>query len=88
MVDILWKQGQQDTAIQLEDFWNDLSHTQEFSLLCTYSLDSLDHNTYDDTLERICKCHSHLVSMGNHDSLESGSGEAMLDVFEAAWNPV
>ena len=76
-------------ALQLENFWNDLSRTQEFSFLCTYSLDELDPNTYDDTLEHIFKCHSHLIPIENYDSLENGGmGEAMLNVFEAAWNRV
>lgn len=88
MVDILWKQNQHDMAIQLEDFWNELSPTEEISLLSTYSLDKLDPNTYDEALERICKCHSYLVPMEDHDSVEHGMGEAMLNVFGAAWNRV
>lgn len=87
MVDILWKQDQHNIAIQLEGFWNDLSHIQEFSLLCTYSLNKLDPNTYDDALERICKCHSHLIPMED-DSIEPGMGETMLNVFGAAWSRV
>ena len=83
MVDILWKQGQHDMALQLEDFWNDLSRTQEFSFLCTYSLHELDPNAYDDALKHICKCHSHLIPMENYDSPENGGmGEAMMNVLK------
>lgn len=89
MVDTLWKQGQHNMALQLEDFWNNLSRAQEFSFLCTYSLGELDPNGYEDALEHICKYHSHLISIENYDSLENGGmGDAMLNVFEVAWNRV
>lgn len=85
MVDVLWKDGLQDTALQLEDLWNNLSQEQGFTLLCTYLMDSLDANTYENSLERICKCHSHLEPAKKYDLLESAE-EDMLNVFEAAWN--
>lgn len=88
MMDVLWKNGQYDTAMQLEDFWNDLSQKQEFSLLCSYSLDSLDTNAYDESLEWICKCHKHLTPVKNYDLSETAADETMLDVFGAAWNRV
>ena len=88
MVDVLWKEGQHDTAIQLEDLWNNLSKKQEFSLLCTYSLDSLNPNAYDDSLERICNRHTHLIPVENGDLSEPTVDSAMLDIFGAAWNRV
>lgn len=88
MMNVLWKKGQYDTAMQLEDFWNDLSKKLEFSLLCSYSLDNLDPNAYDDSLELICKCHKHLVPVEEGDLSEPAADEAMLDVFGAAWNRV
>ncbi len=88
MVDVLWKEGQHDTAIQLEDLWNNLSKKQEFSLLCTYSLDSLNPNAYDDSLERICNRHTHLIPLENSDLSAPTVDSAMLDIFGAAWNRV
>lgn len=89
MVDILWKQGQHDTAMQLESLWNNLFQQQEFSRLCTYLLDSLDPNTYDESLERICQCHTHhFISVENYDSLQPATSDAVRDLFGAAWNRV
>ena len=88
MMDVLWKKGQYDTAMQLEDLWNDLSQKQEFSLLCSYSLDSLDTNAYDESLEWILRCHKHLIPVKNYDLSESAADETMLDFLEAAWNRV
>ena len=38
MVDVLWKNGQQEAAIRLETLWNQLANTQAFSLLCGYAM--------------------------------------------------
>ncbi|SFF14331.1 MEDS domain-containing protein [Nitrosomonas sp. Nm166] len=84
MVDILWKQNQYDMALQLEGFWNELSNTQEFSFLRTYSLDKQDPNTHEDILERICKDLSHLIPMEDHDLIEHGMNEETLNVFGVA----
>jgi hypothetical protein len=82
MVNLLWKQGEYDAAMQLEDCWNNLSQNQEFSLLCSYSLDNLDPVTYEESIEMMYKCHKHLTPVANPE-LES---ETILDVFGIAWN--
>jgi hypothetical protein len=59
MVDVLWQDGEKDAAISLERLWNQLAHTEAFSLLCGYSLG----NFYKDAhFEDICREHSHLLS--------------------------
>ena len=59
MVDVLWRDGQQDAAIHLEMLWNQLAHKQAFSLLCGYAMG----NFYKDSnFEDICGQHSHVVS--------------------------
>ncbi len=88
MVDVLWKKAQYDAAIQLENLWSNLSQKQEFLFLCTYSLDSIDSSTYDESLERICSYHTHLIPVENYGLIETGVGEAVLDVFGDAWNRV
>jgi DcmR-like sensory protein len=37
MVDVLWRAGNCDGAIQLELLWNELAHQYDFSLLCGYA---------------------------------------------------
>ena len=56
MVDILWQRGEQQAAIRLEEFWNDIGQLQTFSLLCAYAMDPLRGETYAG-LESICRCH-------------------------------
>jgi hypothetical protein len=59
MVDILWKNGQQEAAIRLEVLWNQLANTQAFSLLCGYAM---GHFYKDANFEEVCRHHTHVVS--------------------------
>ena len=75
MVDLLWKQGRDIAAIQLEMLWNQLARTTEFSLLCGYAMG----NFYKDaSVQDVCRQHTHLVAadgtprISNADSLLLG----------------
>ena len=86
MVDMLWKNGHHDLAIELEGWWNNLlSDKHELMVLCTYLLDSLDPNNYDNSLERICKCHTHSLPINSFNPVVGGE---MLELFGAAWSNV
>jgi hypothetical protein len=62
MVDLLWREGRADAALRLEDLWNALAERYSFSLLCTYSRATLVSALYADGFERICGCHSRVLS--------------------------
>jgi hypothetical protein len=58
MVDVLWKQGLDVAAIQVEMLWNRLAPHSEFSLMCGYAL----ANFYKAaTVKDVCRQHTHLV---------------------------
>jgi hypothetical protein len=59
MVDVLWKQGESQAAINLEILWNKLALKYNFALLCGYSMGSFYKQTKD--LERIAALHSEIV---------------------------
>jgi hypothetical protein len=59
MVDVLWKNGQQQAAIDLEMLWNRLANMQAFSLLCGYAM---GHFYKDANVQEICRHHTHVVS--------------------------
>lgn len=82
LVDTLWKDEHSATAMELEALWTGLAQTQEFSLLCSYSLGGLDAIIFEESLERICEYHNHLISC---DSSEMAINASALDTFEAAW---
>jgi hypothetical protein len=58
MVDLLWKDGYDVAAIQVEMLWNKLARTHDFSLLCGYAMG----NFYKDAcVANICAEHTHVV---------------------------
>jgi hypothetical protein len=59
MVDLLWKDGEQEAAISLEMLWNQLANTQAFSLLCGYAM---GHFYKDANFDEVCRHHTHVVS--------------------------
>jgi hypothetical protein len=76
MVDILWRQGRDIAAIQLEMLWNQLGRLFGFSLLCGYAMG----NFYKDaSVQEVCRQHTHTVSadgtarISNADSLLIGA---------------
>ena len=63
---------------QLAGYCKNLTDTEEFSHLCTYSLNYLDSDSYDEALECICKHHAHLVPQEHDDSIEQQIGEEAM----------
>jgi hypothetical protein len=57
MVALLWEGGDVASAVALEDFWNDISSTYDFDLLCAYRVSGFDNE--DDALafRRVCEQH-------------------------------
>jgi signal transduction histidine kinase len=60
MVDILWKEGNTGGAIQLEELWNELAKSYEFSLLCAYAMGNFCRSADGQDLHTICQTHSHV----------------------------
>lgn len=61
MVDVLCERGQRDAAVELEELWNRLARTRDFSLLCGYRLDVFDRATQVETLPDVCRLHTHVT---------------------------
>ena len=57
MVNLLWRDGKAQQAIELEQLWNELASKYSFALLCAYATDSLDPADLTG-IERICAVHS------------------------------
>lgn len=58
MVDVLWQEGRDLAAIQLEVLWNRLARSSEFSLMCGYASAGFVENA---GVKDICRQHTHLV---------------------------
>jgi hypothetical protein len=66
MVDVLWKEGREDAAIQLELLWNGLAGRYGFALLCGYAMGNFFKQT--DRLEEVCRQHTHVVPASEVDA--------------------
>jgi PAS domain S-box-containing protein len=60
MVAILWADKNPDAAIRLEEFWNELSHTHSFSLLCGYPMQDFS-GAPSEAFGHICNTHSRVL---------------------------
>jgi hypothetical protein len=71
MVDVLWKQGRSQSAIELEILWNKLGLKYNFALLCGYSMGSFYKQTKQ--VEEVAALHTHVVDT---NVIEFPSGRA------------
>jgi DcmR-like sensory protein len=60
MVDLLWRQGLTEAAIELEMLWNKLALSFDFALLCGYAMGSFYKQV--EQLESIRVLHSHVIN--------------------------
>lgn len=61
MVDILWRDGKCEAALELEEVWNNLGAKYSFSLLCSYAKSSFVRHAADDSIDRICGHHTRVL---------------------------
>jgi signal transduction histidine kinase len=73
MVDLLWRDGNPDAAILLEDLWNDLAATERFTLMCGYGMGNFDREAHAIQFEEICRRHRRVIPT---ERWQRGTGEA------------
>ncbi len=61
MVAILWAQGKFDTAVRLEQLWNELRQTHSFALRCAYPMAGFNREDHGEPFLKICSEHSHVI---------------------------
>jgi hypothetical protein len=69
MVDLLWKAGNSEGAILLEELWNDLAHQYKYSLLCGYSVDNFMHEAGVAAFRRVCDHHTGARLLDDQDKI-------------------
>jgi DcmR-like sensory protein len=63
MVDLLWKDGNTEGAIALEQLWNDLADRYSYSLLCGYAVEQFFVAGGVDGFQRVCSHHTHALPL-------------------------
>jgi hypothetical protein len=80
MVDVLWRRGQEQAAIALEELWDDLARRHSFALLCGYRLDIFDVQVQRDTLPELFRTHAHAQPVAEPARLAAAVDQALADV--------
>jgi hypothetical protein len=81
MVDVLWRNGDFRSAVRLEHLWHQLLYRQELPLLCAYRIDILGREFRENDFQAVLAIHSHLLSVGSGDQLETAVFRAMEEVL-------
>jgi signal transduction histidine kinase len=61
MVDLLWRDGNTDASLRVEELWNALGDTYAFSLLCAYPMANFYKTTDAQRFQEICRLHTHVI---------------------------
>jgi PAS domain S-box-containing protein len=61
MVAVLWKDGNREAAVRLEELWNDIAETHSFELLCAYPMKGFEGGCHSEGFEHVCAAHSHVT---------------------------
>ena len=61
MVDLLWKDGNIEGAIALEELWNGLARKYSFNLLCAYSMGNFFKEAHTHSFRTICSNHDRVA---------------------------
>jgi len=62
IVALLWAAGKPESAIRLEDMWNELAQDYAFTLCCAYPMNGFA-NRHAAPFMKICAAHSHVFTV-------------------------
>jgi MEDS: MEthanogen/methylotroph, DcmR Sensory domain len=81
MVDILAERGAHAEAVSLEELWNSLAWSRDFSLLCGYRIDVFDLESQVAHLPEICRTHSHVAPAADMPRFSGAVDDALAEVL-------
>jgi hypothetical protein len=80
MVDLLWRRGEEQAAIALENLWNELARQRPFALLCGYRLDIFDVDVQRSALPDVVGVHNHACLVADNPRLAAAVDRALTEV--------
>jgi len=81
MVSLLWRNGNPDGAVRLEELWSEVVRDYEVTLLCAYHGHSLAPEFHGRSAQGIYREHSHLLPPEESDRLTDAVDLAMEEVL-------
>ena len=82
LTDSCWRDGNRESAHAIERLWRPLLGAHEFSLLCACSLDSLEGNVYDGTLQALCEAHTQVNPACDASGFDDAVSGALAEVLD------
>ncbi len=74
MVALLLERGNLAAAHHLEELWNDLGQTHDFSLLCAYPMEGFGGEARGELFRDVCEAHAHVIPAESYLSLPTADG--------------
>ncbi len=71
MVALLWAQGSRESALQLEEFWDDLGKIHSFALFCAYPLAGFAGQIHGKSFCKVCAQHARVIPAESYIALSS-----------------
>ena len=68
---LLWRDGQQSAALQIEELWNMFAKRQTFTLFCAYPLQDCGSEAHQIPFEGICASHQQVIPAESYVTLPS-----------------
>src|SRR6185312_4095495 len=81
MVGLLWRAGEFDAAIRLEELWNELLKSGDASLFCAYPIDIFSADFKVGKVDALLCAHTHLLPVD--PALDGALNRAMDEVLGA-----
>jgi signal transduction histidine kinase/CheY-like chemotaxis protein len=81
MVALLWAEGNCDAAIRLEELWNELHKTREFSLFCAYPMNGFNGESFAKGLGDVCTAHTRVIPTESYTAL-ADADERLRNIIE------
>lgn len=78
---MLWQDGNTDGAVRVEELWNALAGTYQFSLYCGYTLDTQSEESYAGPLEEVGGAHSDILGTDEDERFGVALDRASTEIF-------
>ncbi len=83
MVNVLWERGDVAASMELEDQFDQLAHSKEIAIFCSFVMDNFDGEVHARMLPRLGQNHSHLIPVEHYARLERAVADALRDTVGA-----
>jgi len=82
MVALLWAEGEYESAVRLEQLWNDLGKKYPISLRCAYPMNGFSKPEDTEFFLRICSEHSVVIPEGDYRALFASDDQRLRTIAQ------